>query len=76
MVAVTGICTGNDDLLRVKVRNEYGLGMSELYTEKNREDPKRCLTASPDSSEYSVKQSVNCSEASDQNLGLGVEMKR
>ncbi|MFS8034180.1 hypothetical protein Hanom_Chr17g01578211 [Helianthus anomalus] len=63
-------------LVRVKVRNEYGLGMPELHTETNRKDPKRCLTASPDSSEYSVRQYVNCSEASDQNLGLGVEMKR
>lgn len=30
-------------LVRVEVRNEYGLGMPELYTETNREDPKAVL---------------------------------
>nr|XP_043620551.1 protein SCAR1-like isoform X2 [Erigeron canadensis] len=30
-------------LVRVEVRNEYGLGMPELYTETNREDPKALL---------------------------------
>lgn len=30
-------------LVRVEVRNEYGLGMPELYTETNREDPKAIL---------------------------------
>ncbi|KAJ0433123.1 putative SCAR/WAVE family protein [Helianthus annuus] len=30
-------------LVRVKVRNEYGLRMPELYTETNREDPKAVL---------------------------------
>ncbi|KAI3824490.1 hypothetical protein L1987_05950 [Smallanthus sonchifolius] len=30
-------------LVRVEVRNEYGLGMPELYTETDREDPKAVL---------------------------------
>ncbi|XP_076904557.1 protein SCAR3-like [Bidens hawaiensis] len=30
-------------LVRVEVRNEYGLGMPELYTEVNKEDPKAVL---------------------------------
>lgn len=30
-------------LVRVEVRNEYGLGMPELYRETNREDPKEVL---------------------------------
>ncbi|KAL8248231.1 hypothetical protein R6Q59_005099 [Mikania micrantha] len=30
-------------LMKVEVRNEYGLGMPELYTETNREDPKAVL---------------------------------
>lgn len=30
-------------LVRVEVRNEYGLGLPELYREANKEDPKEVL---------------------------------
>lgn len=30
-------------LVRVEVRNEYGLGLPELYREANKEDPKAVL---------------------------------
>lgn len=30
-------------LVRVEVRNEYGLGLHELYGDANREDPKAVL---------------------------------
>ncbi|KAF5800834.1 putative SCAR/WAVE family protein [Helianthus annuus] len=59
-------------LVRVNVRNEYGLGMPELYTETNREDPNAVLEGVAGLVGILVRQSVNCrslvSEASDQNL--------